>query len=309
MIPLAVDSGVASALIAGGVSVGVTLATRLWLDRRAHRADLETDYRHEQQKRLQELIAQYHGGLLEHAVSWNYRVFNLFANVAQGWLCLDGNYRDTPRYYFHSSVYRFLSLLGLAQLFESEQIYIDARYVETQELEFVKFCKAFHWVMSDVALFKGVDYDVDEGPAHFTSDRLRSMCEAFSTDGNIPTFRQFEQRVLDENRGEPELEDVFRFFDGLSPGAEALRWDRLVCLHLLATAFVTTFGYDWQQSDARHFAQALSQVRHRQILDNFFDWLPRLGLEKQSCLLQIKEQAGIDSSQPASPERLDVVPS
>ena len=161
---IALDPGVAAAIIAAVVSLAVTLATKLWLDRRAHRSDLEIEYRHEQRKGLQQLIGQYHGGLLEHAVSWNYRMLNLFANVGEGWLVRGGIYRDGPHYYFHSAVYRVLALLGLAQLFENEQIYIDARYVDSRELDFVKFCKSFHWVMSDVALFEGTKMTRTSGP-------------------------------------------------------------------------------------------------------------------------------------------------
>src|SRR5262249_35108870 len=135
MTLMTINASVSAALIAAVVSGLVTLATKLWLDRRAHQSDLEADYRHEQRKSLQALIGRYHGGLLEHAVSWNYRTLNLFANVERGWLQRGGEYCDRSHYYFHSSVYRLLALLGLAQLFEDQQIYIDARYVETRELE------------------------------------------------------------------------------------------------------------------------------------------------------------------------------
>jgi hypothetical protein len=306
---IAIDPSVTAALISAGVSLVVTLATKLWLDRRDHRSDLETEYRHEQRKHLQQLIGRYHGGLLEHAVSWNYRMLNLFANVGEGWLERNGVYRDRSHYYFHSIAYRFLALLGLAQLFEAQQIYIDARYVEKRELEFVKFCKAFHWVMSDAALFKGLDYDQNLGSAHFTSDRLRAICEAFLVDGKVPTFRQFEARILQSDVEQPELEKAFRFFDGLSPQTQALRWDRLVCLHLLTTAFVTTFGYDWQRPGTRHHAQALAQVQQREVLVNFIDWLPRLGLDQQECIQQIKQLFEADTPvEPLvpAPERLDV---
>src|SRR3954467_12053366 len=117
-------------------------------------------------------------------------MLNLFENAPRNWLRVEGSY-SSPHYYFDSSVYRFLALLGLAQKFESEEIFIDARYVQKRELEFVKFAKAFHWVMSDTALFAGLEYGnlpVD----HFYSDRLRAVCEAFLHDGRVPSFREFE---------------------------------------------------------------------------------------------------------------------
>ena len=86
----AINPTVAAAFVAAGVSIATTLGAKLWLDRRAHEADLEADYRHVQRKALLELIGRYHGGLVEHATSWNYRMLNLFANADEGWLRVDG---------------------------------------------------------------------------------------------------------------------------------------------------------------------------------------------------------------------------
>jgi hypothetical protein len=183
---LALSPAVTAALVAAAVSVVSALVGALWLDRRAHKVDLETDHRHEQRKALLALISRYHGGLLEHATSWNYRMLNLFENAPRNWLRVAGSY-SSPHYYFDSAVYRFLALLSLAQKFESEEIFIDARYVEQRELEFVKFIKAFHWVMSDVALFAGLGYGVDPVD-HFYSDRLRAVCDAFMHDGRSRRF-------------------------------------------------------------------------------------------------------------------------
>jgi hypothetical protein len=308
---LAVDPSVTAGLVAAAVSIAALIADKLWLARRAQREDLATQYRHDERKELQALIARYHGGLLEHATGWNYRMFNLFGRAGNRWLERNGEYRDESHYYFHSSAYRFLALLTLAQQFESEQIFIDARYVEERELDFVKFVKAFHWVMSDVALYRGIAYDEEAGPDHFMSDRLRAICEAFAEEQRAPSFRQFEARVLRPGVHEPELDLVFQFFDGLSPNKHPLRWDRLICLHLLATAFVTTFGYDWQRPKARHITTALGQIQRKQVFENFVDWLPRLGLDQQECLLEVRRLAE-DPKDPShlprqsSPERIDV---
>jgi hypothetical protein len=135
-----------------------------------------------------------------------------------------------------STVYRFPALEAHAQLFEREQIFIDARVVDSTDLDFVKFVKALQWVMTDVALFEGTGYDKLEGRDHFTSDRLRSLCEAFlDGEGQVPSFRSFEKRVVQTTSWDDdfELSLVFEFFDGLSPDPERLRWDRLVALDAL----------------------------------------------------------------------------
>src|SRR4051812_31002211 len=98
----ALSPAVTAALVAGVVALGVAAITSLWLDRRAHKVDLETDHNYEQRKALLALIARYHGGLLEHATGWNYRMLNLFANASKNWLRVDGSY-EVPHYYFDSS--------------------------------------------------------------------------------------------------------------------------------------------------------------------------------------------------------------
>ena len=279
----AVDPGITAALVAAGVSLATAFLTKLWLDRRAHEEDLEADHRLEQRKALLQLIARYHGGLVEHATSWNYRMANMFANVEKGWLGVGGDYRGR-HYYIDSTVHRWLALLALAQRFEAEEIFIDARYVEAHELEFVKFAKAFHWVMSDAGLFDGLTYDPFSGQDHFTSDRLRATCEAFVLSDRVPSFRQFESAVSTRAKLAEELQPAFQFFDGLTRSEDRLRWDRLVCLHLLTLAFVTSFGYEWQRPSAEFIRTSMEQACHKETLANFVAWLPRLGLDQQACL-------------------------
>ena len=189
-----ITAPVAAALIAAVVSVATTLLTKLWLDRHAHREQLQVDYEYEQRKALLGLIGRYHGRLLDRATSWHYRMANIYANVGRGWLDVSGQY-SRPAYYFRSTLYRFFALEAHAQLFENEQIFIDARVVEPSDLDFVKFVKALHWVMTDVALFEGLAYEAFDGQDHITSDRLRTLCEAFLDDGQVPSFRAFETRV------------------------------------------------------------------------------------------------------------------
>lgn len=279
----AADPAITAAAVAAAASLATAILTKLLLDRRAHVEDLEADHRLEQRKALLQLVAHYHGGLVEHATSWNFRMRNMFVYVDEGWLNSGGKYPQRD-YYLCSTVHRWLALLALAQMFEAEEIFIDARYVEAHELEFVKFAKAFHWVMSDAGLFEGLQYDLLSGDDHFTSDRLRATCEAFLLNGRVPTFRQFERDVLKRPELKEELQPAFRFFDGLTRREDRLRWDRLVCLHLLTLAFVTSFGYEWQRPPDYFIEKAVGEARHTKTLMNFRDWLPRLGLDQQGSL-------------------------
>jgi hypothetical protein len=218
-------------------------------------------------------------------------MINLYAHVEEGRLDVSGVYLR-PDDYFRTTVYRFLALAAHAQLFEDEQIFIDSRRVAATDLGFVKFVKAFHWVMTDLQLFEGCDY-VDEQD-QFRSDNYRALCEAFlDKDRQVPSFRAFETRLTSQAAagGSFELEPVFRYFDGVSPREQPLRWDRLVCLHLLTMGFLKGYGYDWEKPTRYQVEFAAARIAHPEVARNLVAWLPLLGLEKQEALKDVKESA------------------
>jgi hypothetical protein len=204
LAPFAIEPAVTAALVAAGVSVVTTFATKLWLDRRAHRDVLEIDYEYEQRKALRVLIGRYHGSLLDSAMSWHYRMSNIYANWAQRWLDISGHYGGPayakPAYYFRSTVYRFLALEAHSYLFGREQIFIDARVAQPSDLDFVKFVQALHWVMTDVALVQGLDYEAFEGRDHITSDRLSALRHSFVMEP-CPAFALLRLRWNLKRRG------------------------------------------------------------------------------------------------------------
>ena len=64
------------------------------------------------------------------AVSWNYRMINFFANVDEGWLQRDGKYpRSAPLRLSTRPSIAFSRFWALLELFEAEQVFIDARFV------------------------------------------------------------------------------------------------------------------------------------------------------------------------------------
>jgi hypothetical protein len=279
---------VTAAVVAAAVSVGTTLLTKLWLDRRAHRQARQVDYEFEQRKALQTLIGRHHGRLLDAATSWHYRMSNIYANAERGWLSVEGDYKR-PGYYFRSTVFRFLALEAQAHAFEREQIFIDARVVESHDLDFVKFVKALHWVLSDAALFAGLEYDAYMSDDHIFSDRVRALAEAFlQEDGTVPSFRTFESYLRsDETQSRmDELAPAFEFLDGASASEPRLRWDRLVCLHLLAIAFTRCFGYEWVKPSQGDIRNAVDRIQHPLVAANLINWLPRLGLAGHPALTE-----------------------
>lgn len=281
---LAVPLGIAglsdelSAVILASVTALVTTLAaspaRLFVEKRLQRSQVEIEYEHEQRKALRGKIGIYHGRLLEAALDLNYRLVNLRLNWAAGWLSLNGAYRAPAghHHYFRTTAFRFIRLAGLAHRFEREAIVVDGRIATKAEKAFVRYPQAFRWVMTDVALFKGLAYDLSESDAHFFTDQLRQLCSEAWEDAEEIEFSQLESRIVASD----VFDDLLCYFDGLEP--ELLKWDRLMSLQLLLMAFINTFGYEYQRSDRGHFDEVVDAIAHVEVVDAMRFWIPKLGL-------------------------------
>jgi len=277
------DVAVRVALVAAFASLATSLVTvahslfgapvKYWLEKKALRNRLATEYEYQQRKNLRALIGRYQGRMLEAAETLNHRMWNLYANEHKGWLNVGGCYRESGYYHF-SFVYRFLGFLTLVRQFEREAVLIDSRIAEKNDLDFVKFAKAFSWAVCDVALFDHLNYDANYATDHFFRDQLREICDSCIKED---TFLGHEElRALLNST--TDFDRIFRFFDGLKKNEGRFRWDRLVAIHLLLMAFVNCFGYDMQKSTQEQFIEVALQANSGQILRNLASWLPKLGL-------------------------------
>ena len=141
---LSLDPTVAAAIIAAAVAlltnvltgviayftpIGSYLIAKLEL-----RDKLRIEYEYEQRKKLRDLIGRYHGRVLQAAEDMNYRIFNLYSNESHGWLEVDTDYEKVgttrQKYYFQTTVYRFLNLMFIVRRFEEESLYVDSRIAE-----------------------------------------------------------------------------------------------------------------------------------------------------------------------------------
>jgi hypothetical protein len=275
---LSLAPAVQAAIIAAIVSLfTMILGTplRYAIDRRALRHKLSTEYEYEQRKQLRQLIGRYHGRLLEASERLSFRLWNLYANESEGWLRVNGDFSKPERhYYFATTVYRFLSVLALVRKFESDAIYLDSRIAEDKDLDFVKYLKALHWVCTDVALFKGLQYNTFYATDHFFSDTLRQVCDSCWTSDKFLSIEQFQRQVKRNKGFKPALE----FFYGLDSQEDRYRWDRVVAFHLLLLAFINSLGYEMQHTSDDQFADVARKIRHREVSDNLIVWISKLGL-------------------------------
>jgi hypothetical protein len=291
--------GDSAALIAAVIAAGTALLTtilstplRYFIDKRALRYKLNSEYEYEQRKDLRLLIGRYHGRLLEAADTWHHRMRNLYTHQYEGWLDVGGNYADAG-YYFRSTVYRFLVVSSLARRFEAEAFFIDGRIAQRRDLDVVKFVKAIRWVMTDLDLVYGLPYEPGSAEDHFLTDDWREICDSFTVDSEPIEASAFKSRVA-----AGDFVPVLRFFDGLKSDEPRLRWDRLVALHLLVMAFRSAIGYEMQHATDADYRNAASRLRNPAVGANLVNKLPLLGLGDHPEALRIRTALGLDAQEP-----------
>jgi hypothetical protein len=264
-------------LLPGLISVIVSAAVCYLFKRGETRHSAKVEYEYEQRKKLHEMTGRYHGRLISAANNLNYRLWNLYSNHQDEWLKVDGRYEQTG-YYFSSTAYRLMSFFALVRLIESEAILLDARIATRKDFLFLNYIAAFHWVMTDVALFGGSAYDISTQSDHFFSDHFRHCCEICSKEGECLSFEAFKNGPYLNK----DFSAVLKFLDGLSPYDGRLRWNRVVALHLLLLAFLNTYGYKRQKTKPAKFLLVAKQVTNLACLKNIVAWLPRHDLDSDT---------------------------
>ncbi|HEY3946080.1 MAG TPA: hypothetical protein VGL78_12705 [Solirubrobacteraceae bacterium] len=277
--------------VAGGFAALMAMLTagplRLWVDGRLQLKKARTDYEFEQRKKLREEVGGFRGRLLEAATSLNYRLDNLRENrceivgadCSETWLAVGGDYSSpsTERYYFRSTIYRFMALTAIANRFERAAIYVDPRFSEREDELIVLYVRALRWALTDPKLFDDLEprYKSSDPTAHFFTDDLRRMCATLTRDDDELLDLHDVERIL---AGNHELDPVLRFFDGLQPGS--LKWDRLMVFNLLLKGFINAIGYKTNKSEQPWFEGVAETIAKPQIARNLQEWLPRLGLDQ-----------------------------
>ncbi len=261
-------------LAAALISIIISALLNYVFKKRETRDKLVTEYEYEQRKKLREIIGRYHGQLLNATVSLNYRFWNLYENHEEGWLDVKGDW-SAEKYYFRSSVYRFLTVCALIRAFEKEALYVDARIAEKGDFQIKQYLSALHWCMTDVALFENLPSDKRNPVDHFYSDAFRQLGDSFLGKDNKPiSLDEFEDRI---NRNK-NWESALKFFDGLKMAENRLRWDRLVAFHLLLASFIEIIGYPEHRISDSELLTIARQVKNKPVLINLESWLPKHGL-------------------------------
>lgn len=254
------------------IATVVNTPLKYWLDQRSVKSKLRLEYEQTQRSRIRDLIVRYKGLALEAAESLDHRFWNLYKNDPDGWLNVTAPYKGA--YYFRSWIYRILKLLTIARAFEQEALFIDPRLAEADDYDFVHVVKSWSWALCDVSLFDGIEYDHSAQRDHVFRDNLRAMCETLWEKGKFVTREKFDQLLVEDQL----LRPICKLFVGLSSTEPRLRWDRLVCAHLLVLLFLNEFGYASQRATDEQLREISGHIKHPKIRQNLHEWLSKLGL-------------------------------
>jgi hypothetical protein len=319
----AIMSAFIDVLGTAGLAAGVATVVAAVLNNRGALRIVNVQYRLEERRKLRDLMGSYTGRMLEAAVDWDHRMRTLYAHdffwvgMSPGLLkpseddgepyTEDARWRDPDAYLYHSVVYRFLRLLAIARRFEAEAFFIDATMAREHEVDFLCYAKSFIWVMTSSKLTPN---DGVPGRDHFLHEEFKPLLDLCYRDygGDLsksrapkgePIFdwRRFLTMLeVEDPESKKELDKVLSFFNELRQveylpeGGKRRRWERLVCLHLLALNFIETFGYAWQKEDASRRRTAALQflIRDKTVAEAFRDGLDELGLNEQRQMQDLK---------------------
>lgn len=261
----------AAAIVSAAVSAVISFGSKSF----ELRDKLAAEYKHEQRKKLKELTGRYYGRTLRAAANLNNRLWNLYQNHDKGWLDAFGRYDTNCGYYLLSFAHRTMGLFCLVRQFEAEAVYLDHRIAHKDDFAFMNYFEMLHWAMTDVALFKNLNYDPTLQTDHFFSDRLRAYCDSCIAPSGVISHDEMAERI----RTDRSLDEMLQFFDGLKKNESRMRWDRVVALHLLLICFINRFGYKTQRSTKEQLRDVAGQLNNKQVLTNLLSWLPRVGLD------------------------------
>jgi hypothetical protein len=265
------------------VSAIVSAVVSYILKRREIRFNLSAEYEYEQRKKLRNLIGNYHGRVLQAANRLSQRFWNLYRYVGKDWLNVNGDYSNAG-YTFNTTAHRFLHVCTLAQQFEAEAIYIDARIAEENDFAFLNYLSAFMWCFTTASLFEGLEYDIENPRDHIYADVLRAGCNSCWMEDQFVSLEMFDERLKNDR----SLDSILSIFDGINPQEARYRWDKMVAFHLLLSAFINSFGHQSQHLNKERFLEIAKQAQHTLILKNLVRSFDKLGLGKDLEISHIR---------------------
>ena len=260
------------ALISICVSVLTFLITN-WLknyfENKLLKRNLETEHTFQEQKKIKEAIAKYKVHLLTACEDVNHRFWNLSKNYNQNWLNINNDFKN-EHYYFHSTVFKILSLFSWVEKTKKEMIFLDTTIASKEDLEFVKFLKIFPNIMCDLTFIAGEKADGNYAIDHFFRTNFELLPNYISDHNGPKSYADYKNNIPNL---QSELNSIYVYLDGINPNEDRMRWDRLHLLHLTTIIFLNIYGYDFQKTNDKKIEEVIKSPRISKYLKNYFTFL------------------------------------
>jgi hypothetical protein len=265
-------------IITAVVVVFLTLPFKEWVrlvvESTLYRRKADTDYRVEQRKALADAIGKHYGTIIDTADRFCHRLARLQKHADAGWLDPSGPGSD--RYFYDSTLYRFLMIVSAAEALERSAVIIDPRVGRHEDRQLVWFVRALRWSLTAAELYAGTGYDPEYETEHFYTDTLRAICRMAPAGRDDPGFLELRGEI----QARDEFEPVRRFFRELVPGT--LRWDRLMVARLILIGLLNELGDDVQKTEQSYFNGVAELIESDAVAANFAEWVPRFKLSCKS---------------------------
>ena len=255
------------------------------------RRQVEREYRYERRKELDGLVSAWKGRLLYAGLDLHVRIRNLTVG--------DPEWLSEGAYVYESTVFRFLRLYRLVVGFEQDAIYLAPDVSRTEDRLLVRYARVLLWVMTDVRLFNGSGYRMNEPTEHIYIEQLRWVAsfEDLPLDQSF-TWDYFEASV----KGTPRYSLAFDFFQDLN--RRDLGWDRLVALDLVLLAFLDAVGFEpVHRGSQAAFDASASHLRTEFVRRNLPGWISDQlsdDAERADKIVRAVESSSVHAERPAS---------
>ena len=268
------------------VTLIVTISTKNWIQKRFLIFKLRKEHEYEQRKAIKNVLSKYKVPFINSAEFLNHRLWNLSKNYSREWHNVNGQY-DYEGYYYQSTIYRILRHFAWIKIIQNKLIFLDTTIATKEDLFFVKYLNYFPQLFQDTDLFDGLDYDTNHSKDHIYRDVFEELYSNLIKDENVISYTDFKEIfATDYVRFLP----ICRFIDNINPEEDRLRWDLIHCFHLTLISFLTSYGYDYQQTTRQQISSYLKIHRKCKIYDNYMKLIQRNKLEDEvSIKLLIKE--------------------
>lgn len=265
----------------------LTLFTKRWVETKVLSSKLETEHKFEQRKKIKDVLARNKVHLISACEDLNHRYWNFANKHQEQWLHINGDFQ-TDHYYFHSFVYRFLVVFAWVEKIRKEIIFLDTTIATKKDLEFIKFINIFSRLFCDLTFVEGLNANGNIAYDHFYRNQFDQFAQVLITSNGVKSFSEYKNDI-EENCN--KLNDLYFFFDGLSPNEDRKRWDRMHFFHLTIIAFLNNYGYDFQVTDKTKIKQVIEKPKRCRYLNNYFTFLSEYHLENNKVIKQIKDIA------------------